>query len=278
MRWRNYHGHCDYCDGRASMEDFIKAAIEFDMAAIGISSHAPVPFDTSWTMPGDKLDDYLNELKLLKRKYSDKIEVLSSLEADYIPGITGPGSERIKSLGLDYVIGSVHFMGQLQNGEYWAIDGSLEEFRKGLDEIFNGDIKSTVREYYRLQREMIEVSAPDIIGHMDKIKMHNHKFGFFDDNEKWYREEIEHTLEVIKENGVIVEINTKALNRNGMLFPGRKYFKRLSELDIPVTINSDAHDPFTLTNGFVETLEMLKDAGFSHLTEFVDGKWVPVAV
>ena len=277
MRWRNYHGHCDYCDGRASIKEFIDAAIEFDMSAIGISSHAPVPFETFWTMPAERLDDYINELKRHKKTYEGKIEVLTSLEVDYIPGITGPASEMIRELPLDYIIGSIHFMGQLENGEYWAIDGPFEEFVKGVNEIFDGDIKKVVKEYYRLEREMIETSVPDIIGHMDKIKMHNEKADLFDEKEQWYVDEIEQTFELIKKKEVIVEINTKSLNK-GLLYPGQEYFSRLKELDIPVTVNSDAHDPFNLINGFEEAVEMLKAAGFDHVHEFIGGEWIPVKI
>ena len=46
----NYHSHCLYCDGRANMEDFIRFAISEGFTSYGISSHAPLPFSTAWTM------------------------------------------------------------------------------------------------------------------------------------------------------------------------------------------------------------------------------------
>ena len=278
MRWRNYHGHCNYCDGRGTIEEFVLKAIELDMAAIGISSHAPVPFETAWTMPGDKLEDYIKEIKFLKEKYKDDIDVLMSLEVDYIPGVADPGSSLVKSCGLDYVIGSIHFMGLLNDGVYWAIDGAFSELERGLNEVYNGDSKKVVQEYYRLQREMIHNSAPDIIGHMDKIKMHNKKNLLFDESATWYRDELRHTFEVIKEYGTIVEINTKALFRSDMLFPGQDCFMWLKEMDIPVTINSDAHQPDLLLVGFEEVSTMLKEAGIKYLHEFIGGGWKPVKI
>ncbi len=120
---------------------------------------------------------------------------------------------------------------------------------------------------------MIQNSKPDIIGHMDKIKMHNKKNLLFDESATWYRDELRHTFEVIKEYGTIVEINTKALFRSDMLFPGQEYFKWLKEMDIPVTINSDAHQPDLLLVGFEEVTAMLKNAGIKYLHEFIGGKW-----
>jgi len=277
MRWTNYHGHCAYCDGRGSIEDYVIKAVALNMAAIGISSHAPVPFTTDWTMPGDKLQAYLQEVDDLKEKYKDQILILKSLEVDFIPGIRTPVDTLIIDSQLDYTVGSVHFVDQMADGTRWAIDGPADEFQKGLQEIFNGDMKQAVLRYFELTREMIRTAQPDIIGHMDKIKMHNKTFGLFDENEAWYRDEVRQTMELLARQGVIVEINTKAFYRTGLLFPGPEHFSLLEELNIPVTINSDAHDPDKLTNGFEEVAQMLKTAGIHQLHEFVDGKWEAVA-
>jgi len=276
MGWTNYHGHCEYCDGKGAIEDYILKAIELKMETIGISSHAPVPFPTDWTMPAYRLDDYLNEIRLLKVKYEDKIDVYCALEVDYIPDIVSPIHGKILSAGLDYTIGSVHFVGQFNSGLHWPIDSSADEFKNGLDEIFNGDIKRVAIRYYEIQREMIRGGGLTIIGHMDKIKMHNKTFNLFDESEQWYIDEVHKTLELIKEKGVIVEVNTKAYYRDGHLFPGPEHFAKINELNIPITINSDAHHPDKLLNGFEEVADMLLMAGFTHLVELIDGKWTKV--
>ena len=123
---------------------------------------------------------------------------------------------------------------------------------------------------------MLEKGTPTIIGHMDKIKMHNKTFNLFDESEEWYTEEVHKTLELIKEKGVIIEINTKAYYRNGHLFPGPEHFKKIKELDIPITINSDSHHPDRLINGFEDVAQLLIKEGFTHLTELIDGKWTKV--
>jgi len=276
MGWTNYHGHCEFCDGKGEVEDYIIKAIELDMEAIGISSHAPVPFPTDWTMPAYRLDAYLSEVKLLKEKYKGQIDVHCSLEVDYIPKLSSPGNITIEDAGLDYTVGSVHFVGQLNDGTHWAIDGPDEEFKQGLNEIFGGDIKQAAIRYYELQREMLEQGTPVIIGHMDKIKMHNKAFNLFDESEQWYVDEVHKTLKTIKEKGVIVEINTKAYYRDGHLFPGPEHFSKIKELGIPITINSDAHHPDRLLNAFEEVANMLIEAGFTHLIELIDGKWTEV--
>ena len=101
----NYHSHCLYCDGRANMEDFIRFAISEGFTSYGISSHAPLPFSTAWTMEWDRMDDYLSEFSRLKEKYADKIELAIGLEIDYLDEDSNPSLPRFQDLPLDYRIG-----------------------------------------------------------------------------------------------------------------------------------------------------------------------------
>ncbi len=276
MGWTNYHGHCNYCDGHDEIEAYVKKAIDLKMDAIGISSHAPLSFPSEWNMPAYKLDDYFKEIDDLKEKYSGEIPVYKSLEVDYIPNLMSPIHADILKANLDYTVGSVHFIGQMNDGTHWAVDAPADEFIKGLQETFNGDIKRAAIRYFELQREMLEIATPDIIGHLDKIKMHNKTFNLFDEDDQWYVDEVMKTLELCKEKNVIVEINTKAYYRDGHLFPGPEYFSALKRLNIPITINSDAHHPDRLLLGFDEVASLLIEAGFTHLTELVNGQWEQV--
>ena len=44
------HSHCNFCDGKAPAEDFVRAAIEAGFHSYGISSHSPLPFETRWSL------------------------------------------------------------------------------------------------------------------------------------------------------------------------------------------------------------------------------------
>ncbi|WP_430931297.1 histidinol-phosphatase [Saccharicrinis sp. 156] len=276
MSWTNYHGHCKFCDGHGQIEEYIQQAIKNNMKAIGISCHAPVPFDCFWTMKPDDVDDYLQQIQELKLKYQSNIHVYTSLEIDYIPGITGPDHPILSDINLDYKIGSIHFVDKFKNGTPWPIDGSFDEFTKGLDEIYNGDIKTAVQRFFQLNREMINTQSFDIIGHFDKIKMHNVTKPLFDENADWYLREVNDTLDCIASKNIIVEINTKLYERNGLLFPGVELFPKLLEKEISVTINSDAHYPDKLEIGYEYVAGELRKAGFKTLKEFVNGNWTDV--
>lgn len=135
----NYHSHCLYCDGRANMEDFIRFAISEGFTSYGISSHAPLPFPTAWTMEWDRMDDYFSEFFRLKAKYADKIELAIGLEIDYLNEDSNPSSPRFQELSLDYRIGSVHML-YSPEGKIVDIDTPAAHFRELVDAHFDGDL------------------------------------------------------------------------------------------------------------------------------------------
>ncbi len=276
MSWTNYHGHCNYCDGHGYMEEYIEEAIKLGMPMIGISSHAPVPFDCFWTMKQEQLEKYFIDIKKLKEKYVDKIKILKSLEVDYVPDVTGPALF-LDTYSLDYTIGSIHFVDWFSDGRAWGIDGSFNEFDEGLQKIFRGDIKAAVKRFYELSREMINHGKIDIIGHIDKIKMHNKTKVLFEEHESWYQEELQKTFDILAKNNIIVEINTKSYQKNGLIFPGVEYFSLMKDKGISVTINSDAHYPADLISGFSAVASELLKAGYQTLKVFGENQWIDVA-
>jgi len=190
---------------------------------------------------------------------------------DFIPGIMSPHHPDILALGLDYIVGSVHYVDRLPNGTHWSIDNNNSEFETGVNKMFGGDVRRAVKRYFELQRQMILECHPDIIGHCDKIRMHNLVQPYFDETESWYIQEVQDLLKLAAEKQVIVEINTKYFSRKGLFFPSRAHFKFMHHQGVRVTINSDAHRPEALISGFTEVAELLLDAGYRHLWEW-DGK------
>ena len=112
----NYHSHSLYCDGRASMEDFVRFALSEGFTSYGFSSHAPLPFSTAWTMEWDRMNDYQAEFHRIKEKYAGKIELYLGLEIDYLNEESNPSAARFRELPLDYRIGSKYRKPVLNTG------------------------------------------------------------------------------------------------------------------------------------------------------------------
>src|SRR5687768_15184143 len=272
--WSNFHTHSHYCDGKGSMVDYLEAARNTGMAQIGFSSHAPLPFPCNWCMKKAGMPDYLLEIASAKQNYRD-IEVYAGLEIDYIPGMTGPADS---SASLDYTIGSIHFVGRSDAG-WWEIDNTLEVFRAGLDAIFKGNIRPAVEEYFNLTRDMMRKSRPDILGHMDKIKI-NAKHFSWEESDAWYIAEIEKTLKEIQGTDTIIEVNTRGIykKKSETTYPSPWILERILDCGIPITISSDAHHRDDLTREFGACLSLIKDIGFRNISVLKSGTWTDVPV
>jgi len=275
----NFHTHTNYCDGSAKPQAYIDKAIELSFSAIGFSGHAPVPFSNEWSIKPEQLGNYCQEIKELKELYKNKIPIYLGLEIDFIPSITTRFELIKKQQQLDYHIGSVHFVKHPENKELWFIDGPEQGYIKGLSEIFKNEPQKAVETYYHQICEMVASEKPDVIGHFDKVKMHN-KNRFFSEEESWYKRIIKETLKIISNSDSILEVNTRGIykKKTDTLFPDISILEQCYMLKIPITLSSDAHKPEELMNYFSETIDILKCIGFKHLLMLNGNKWVKIEI
>lgn len=271
--WSNFHGHTYYCDGKGTPEEYLVAAAEKGVKTIGFSSHAPLPFPCKWSMKTENFPRYLAEIRSTAQQFPD-IEIYTGLEVDFIPDVVSPSDFRSR---LDYTIGSIHFVDGFE-GKRWEIDNTLNVFREGLEKIFRNDIQAAIGRYQELTREMIMHDPPDVVGHLDKIKIHNLPDPFFEETEGWYIREIDRTLKVIKDANIILEVNTRGLykKKSPTTYPSPWILERALQLQIPVTLSSDAHHPDDLIREFERSACMLKDIGFQYLSILKGGIWKQV--
>jgi len=268
MNLFNLHTHTHFCDGKNPPEEYVIQAIELGFHTLGFSGHAPVPFENHFAIKEEKLETYFQSIRDLSLIYKDSIQILLALEIDYIPGITKNFDDFRKQGNLDYVIGGVHLIKNQDQKELWFIDGPVQEkFDDGLKTIFNGHARRGVEAYYNQLLEMIAIQKPDIIAHLDKIKMHN-KERFFSIEEQWYKDLVWKTLKYIAaETNCIVEVNTRGLykKRCDTFFPEPEILEHIHHLKIPITLSSDAHKPDELNKYYNEAIALLKDIGFNEI-------------
>jgi histidinol-phosphatase (PHP family) len=271
----NYHTHTRFCDGKTEPEQYVQEALRQGMHSLGFSAHSPLPFDTPFAIHWNELEEYCRVILDLRQQYRDRIPVYLALEIDYIPGISDDFSRLRDQCPLDYTIGSVHLVRPADREGLWFIDGPLPEiYDSGLKDLFDGDIRQAVGTYYQDVNRMIAGQRPTIIGHLDKIKMHNRGRHFTED-EPWYVRLVEETLTTIQETGGIVEVNTRGIykGRSDDLYPGKWILRSIKQRKIPVTISTDAHRPEELTAYFAETVKIMTEIGFRSIMFLEDGKW-----
>ena len=249
----DYHTHSILSDGKNCYEEMISTAIDKGLEEIGFSDHLCLK-PVSWAISRIDLPVMTEKILELREKYSDRIKIRYGIEMDYFPGREEELRELINLLPLDYVIGSIHFIGD------WNFDTDKSLYGK-----WTNDKLYTM--YFELVMEAARSGLFDIIGHIDIIK----KFRVYPESDQ--SQLIETTLKTIKENNVAVELNTSGIDRPCADFmPGPAIVKRCYHHQIPMTISSDAHKTDHVARYFESAVDLLKETGFKELASFENRK------
>lgn len=221
------------------------------------------PFAADWHIAPRSHEAYVSEIRLLEKKYKSQIEILCGFEADYIPSICEPTSERFASFKPDYLIGSVHYI--VNEKGFFTVDESAEGVQDGINRLFNGNGKKAVQEYFYLQRQMLKTGDFTILGHPDLVRKRNDVLKFFDESESWYKKEVKELVKEISKTDVIVEVNTGAITRGAMndVYPSSFMLELLHDKNIPVTISSDSHSIDSIDGAFDRAVQAIKKAGYT---------------
>ena len=180
------------------------------------------------------------------------VQIYLGLEVDYSPEKEHEIKERLIKYPLDYVIGSVHRIGD------WACDIPEQK-----DRYAEWDVDQLYDSYFQLLMQAASSDLFQIIGHLDLIKIFNYrpKRDIF----HW----VEPCLRVIQEHDLTVEVNAAGLYKPvGEIYPEERIIKRCFELNIPVTISSDAHEAKQVGRINKDLQELLKKIGYKEVAVF----------
>jgi len=276
MNWTNYHTHSRYCDGTSVLRDYIEEAITRKMYALGFSGHGPVPFGSDWNMDFTKLNKYLHEIEELKVEYANRIKINTGIEIDFIDEVVGVNA--LNGYPVEYTIGSVHYLpyhNAYGDIEFWNFDSGFDIFDQGVVSIYNGDIQKAITQYFYAIQKMVRNQPPTIVGHLDLVKKFNRSNKYFCEEDGWYRDLIVETLNIIAQTNCIVEINTSSVLKSYSteFYPSNWIIAQMKQLNIPVTINADAHAPNQLTNCHPQAALLLKQIGYESIAVFDTARW-----
>jgi len=244
------HNHTPLCNhASGEMSQYIEQAIANNTQYFGFSDHAPMDFDKKYRMSFEDMKQYETNVLDMKKKYSDKIEILLGYEVDYLKGYM---DDRVLNADVDYLIGSVHFLNK------WGFDNP--EFIGKYDELNIDDIWE---EYFFTITEMAESGHFDIVGHLDLIKVFN-----FMPN-KNILNIVKPTLQAIKKADITLEINMAGYRKPvKQPYPAPEILKEAFKLNIPITFGSDAHEPKQVSLYANEVVKLAKDIGYKECAVF----------
>ncbi len=258
----SYHIHSTFSDGKNAPEEIVLAAIEKGFVSIGFSDHGYTNYDLRYCMKDQT--GYINEIKNLKEKYKNQIQIYLGVEEDAF--------NPLNRNDFDYIIGSCHY--GFCNNNYYPIDSNYDYFKKCL-EAFGNDHLTFAESYYSNFCEYIANRKPDIIGHFDLItKFDELDESLFLQNQKYTEIAEKYILKAIQ-SSCIFEINTGAIARGlrTTVYPFENLLHILRKENAPIILSSDSHSIDTLDFRFVETKKYLKDIGFNKISALIDNSF-----
>jgi histidinol-phosphatase (PHP family) len=179
------------------------------------------------------------------------------IECDYIPG----AEERIEALlgarDFDYVVGSVHFIG---DG-----DGAIDH--KGFDVWEgNGDPDEVWRRYFEMLAAAARTGLFDILAHPDLVKVWGRATPL---PERDLRAFYEPAVEAIAESGIAVEISTAGIRKPvGELYPSRQFAEMCVEAGAAFALSSDAHLPEQVGFEYQRAVQFMDELGIGEVCVF----------
>lgn len=178
------------------------------------------------------------------------------IEADYVAG----AEERIEALlasrPFDYVIGSVHFVG----------DGAIDQDRWDVWEAERGDPDRVWSRYFEQLAAAASSGLFDVLAHPDLVKVWGAGRPAPEQDPRAFWEP---SVEAIAAAGVAVEVSTSGLRKPvDEIYPAAGFARLCVEAGVPFTLSSDAHLPEHVGYAYDEAIGFMSGLGIDRLCVF----------
>ena len=254
----DYHTHtvrCGHAEG--TMEAYLEAALAAGIREYGFSCHIPMYWlpeekrDPGIAMRMDELEAYVEDVLRMRLRYPE-IPIRLGIEADFIPGREEDLVKVLEPYPWDYVIGSVHFIGD------WDFDNPAS-----VNRYAEWDISELYAKFFTLETMAARSGLFDIMAHIDLIKKFGHRPSH--DLGRLYAD----VAQVMADAGVAIELSTAGLRKPVReIYPNPQLLKECCDRNVPLVISSDAHKPSEVAWGFEGALEVARAAGYTSLARF----------
>lgn len=234
----DYHTHSKYCrHAKGELDEYIERAVGLGLDEVGTSDHAPLPggYDLEHRATLEEYQGgYARAVEELVERYKGKISVKRGIECDFLPWATEWNRGFIRENDFDYVIGSVHFVGE--KGRERGLFGQSYA---------PSELEDLNVEYYCAVAEAARSGLFDVVAHIDLVK----KLGPCETRK--VEDALRAALDQIRAANLCLEINTSGLRRpEREMYPGGRILAIAKDLKIPMTLGSDAHKPEDVARGF----------------------------
>ncbi len=267
LRVSIHGGHSGQFCGHAedTLEDIVKAYIAQGYSWVGVTEHmTPDRVEHGYPEEAEAglgakdqhtcFTEYIATARQLQKKYASEITLFVGFETEAFEGYQLWLQHLLDKLKPDYIVGSVHHVQDM------LIDSTPADYRKAAD-VFGG-MDALYAAYFDRQYGLITTFAPTVIGHFDLIRI-------FDPD---YRKRlvkpdiwslIQRNLEAIKERGLIMDLNLRALLKGHQEpYISLPILEEARKMGIAVVPGDDSHGVKNVGQFWEEGLQVLSDAGF----------------
>jgi histidinol-phosphatase (PHP family) len=238
-----------------NVERYLRAAAAAGIEELGVSEHV-YRFSQAlelWRHPfweeqaREDLDAYCEFVRTTPLRLG--------IECDFVPGAEDRTASLLEARDFDYVVGSVHFIGEAAvdhpDWDVWEAKGDPEEVWS---------------RYFEALAECARAGLFDILAHPDLVKVWGGARPLPERDPRFFYEP---AVEAIAESGIAVEISTAGLRKPvGELYPAPAFAEMCAEAGAAFALSSDAHLPEQVGFGYGEALAYLRRLGVEEICVF----------
>ncbi|MCB0876041.1 MAG: histidinol-phosphatase [Solirubrobacterales bacterium] len=240
----------------ANADRYRAAADDAGIAELGIAEHVhrfaqalEVWRHPFWVEQAvDDLDAYCEFLASARLKVG--------IEADYIAGAEDRIAELLAARPFDYVVGSVHFVGE----------SAVDQDRWDVWEAEGHDPDRVWGRYFEQLAAAAGSGLFDILAHPDLVKVWGAGRPGPERDPRHYWEP---AVEAIAAAGIAVEVSTAGLRKPvAELYPSAGFARLCVEAGVPFTLSSDAHLPEHVGYAYDEAVGFMTGLGIESICVF----------
>ena len=248
-----------------SLEEVIQSYIAHGFSWVGITEHAPgsrqdlLYFDQQqlgFTPESllERFSRYIVECRRLQKLYADRITIFTAMETETYSGYEQFIPSLMNRFHPDYLVGSVHFVGDIN------FDSSREGYARAAAR--QGGIDNLYCQYFDDQYAMITTLKPSVVGHFDLIRIFDPEY-----KERLQKPEIitriERNLQLIKDLDLIMDFNLRSLLKGAdEPYISAPILQRAKEIGIAVVPGDDSHGVANIFINMERGISILQSHGF----------------
>jgi histidinol-phosphatase (PHP family) len=239
----------------ANVDRYIAAAEEAGVTELGVSEHV-YRFTAAlelWRHPfweenaRDDLAAYCDFVRTTPLRLG--------IEMDFVPGAEDRIANLIDEHGFDYIIGSIHFLGE----------GALDHEAYDVWH-HRGDPDDVWRRYFEALATAARSGLFDVLAHPDLVKYWGRGRPWPTRDPRFYYEP---AVEAIAETGVAVEVSTAGLRKPVReIYPAPALGRMCVEAGAAFSLSSDAHVPADVGYEYELAVATMRDWGIEEIAVF----------